>query len=358
MSQFKIIHIISSLNRGGKERQLSIICKNSTNIDNQIIYFNKTKSNYISEYKIGDKVTQLKSKNFFKRLFDTFIICRQQKPDAIGTWGMMESIFGLITTSVLHIPMINFSVRHGIRKNKLAHRFRTFLLHLSKNIVANSRAGLKANHLAEGFVLYNGIGNIPAPIDAEKKNELKFKRLTQKNTIILISVANLVPYKDYFTVLKALKEIKEKGYNFYYLIIGDGPNRKEIENLIKQYQLSNNIKLTGRISDVDYYLETADIMIHSSLGEGCSNAILEGMKHGLPIIATDVGGNPEITTEVTAFLFDYGDKNKLIDLLVKLITDKSLRKKMGRNSYQIIKNKFTINKMIANYEEYILKTIK
>ncbi len=349
-----VAHIISSLKRGGRERQLSIICKYSTQVQNIIIYYNESDSDYIKEYQLENKAICVAERGFTRRISKTIRICKEYKIDCIITWATMETVIGIIVSQFLMIPLINFSIRHGIRKKNFLHLFRTFLLHISKNVVANSVAGLRANNLSKGIVIYNGMENIPEFVSCEDKTALKRKQLGLSDIIVFISVANLVPYKDYFTILKALNEIKRQNLGFYFIIVGEGPNRKKIESMIMEYNLKDDILMTGSISNVNDYLKVADIMIHSSMGEGCSNAILEGMKHGLPVIATDVGGTPEILDQRNALLFEYGDAQSLQKHIEYLLNNPSLASQMGRISHLMATQRFSVERMITDYERTVI----
>ena len=257
----------------------------------KIVYLNERNENYIDEYGLDDRLIKINSRQFLHRLFELHRLFKKEKPDIVYTWGNFESIFILILNPFHKFVFINGSIRHGVRSKKFWHYFRTFTLHLSSHIVANSYAGLKAENLKRGFVLYNGVDQkFIGMINQEKKKDKRKKMFNvDEKAILFISVANLVPYKDFFSVLYALKIIKDKGYNFYYLILGDGPLRKGIEQRVNEYGLSSNIKILGNVENVNEYLKIADVFIHSSKGEGCSNAILEAMFAGLFIIATDVG---------------------------------------------------------------------
>jgi len=357
MDRFKILHVISSLARGGRERQLSTIYKYTKKdiYPTKIIYFNIFKDNYINEFKMEQDLIHIKSNSFIKRLIEIQKTINSFKPDIVYTWGNLESLFILILSKFNKFKFINGSIRHGIRLKKKSHFYRMIILHLSPNIVANSKAGLKANNIKHGYVLYNGIDE---RFDLEcDETEKKRKQKSILGRIfdfpVICSVANLVPYKDYYTVLNVLKVIKEKGFQFFYIIIGDGPLKKDIETKIKKYQLENNVIIVGGISNVEDYLSISDIFIHSSKGEGCSNAILEAMYMRLPIIATNTGGTSEIVDKKNSLLFEYGDLNMLNKHLTNLLTDKKLINKMSKASYRIVKEKFTIDKMIGNYESYI-----
>jgi len=351
----KIIHIISSLSRGGRERQLATICSN-TNFEkypSKIVYFNESEFTYIDEYGLKTYTIKIQSKSFWKRLIELNQVFKSEQPDIVFTWANLESLFVLLLSPFHRFSFINGSVRHGIRSKKFSHYFRTLILHLSPNIVSNSKSGLKANNLRRGQVLYNGIEEkFLTPL--EDKFEVR-RNLTGifENVPLLISVANLVSYKDYFTVLKALKRLKEDGYNFYYLILGNGSMRSEIEKTIQKYNLKDKIRIVGNMENVSDYLKISDIFIHSSKGEGCSNAILEAMAAGLPIIASNTGGTSEIVTKDNGFLFEYQNVNELQKQLAWCMENKEKCKKLGEHSLNAIKKHFTISRMMENYYKII-----
>ncbi len=99
-------------------------------------------------------------------------------------------------------------------------------LHFSKYIIANSSAGLRANLLKRGYVLYNGIDKDFFENRLKSTDAINLRE--SKTDSIIISVSNFVPYKDYDTVFKALEGLKNKGYNYLYIIIGDGPQKQKI----------------------------------------------------------------------------------------------------------------------------------
>ena len=341
-----VYHIISSLNRGGRERQLAGILKSDyPGIVSKAIVFNKTENSYADEYKLTDQVIYLKSKNTFGRLIEIISIVKSEKPNILWSWGGFEATFSLLVAFLTGVKHINGSIRHGIVLYNRKQLWRMLILHLSKYKVANSKAGLKANKLKRGYVLYNGIDNKFDTYLQSKKNPDQ----QTENTVNLISVANLVPYKDYFTIIECLSNLKLKGYNFYYYIIGDGPMKMEVMNFIKSKNLENEIIILGRITDVEKYLMKADIFIHSSKGEGCSNAILEAMFAGLPVIASNTGGTPEIINEENGLLFKYKNTDQLEQQLIKLIDDPGLRQAMAQQSAKIASENFTLDAMMRNY---------
>lgn len=351
------IHIISSMARGGRERQLAIIAKHCSSICNRIIYYNDWPEGYIDQYGLHNSSYHCNETSFWKRVFATLIHVKTIGADIIISWGNMESTIAMIVSFLTRIPFINFSIRHGIRSNKLSHYIRTIILHLSKVIVANSYAGLRANNLRRGYVLYNGIEEYKYRLSATASSaDIRAEHGIDQSDLLLVSVANLVPYKDYFTVFSVLRVLRDEGYAFQYIVIGEGPLRPEYDSYINVNALQNRIHLIGRVIDPHRYLQIADVFIHSSKGEGCSNAILEAMSMGLPVIASDTGGTSEIVGD-NAILFPYKDQQALQEALVKLIDDESLRKEMGKKSQSLFVDRFCLDRMLSEYHDIIAKVL-
>ena len=297
----KVLHVISSLKRGGRERQVAILVSNMVGPKDQlsILVFYDVEGSYINEYGLKNNILKLKKETFWGRLFELRGLVEEEKPDIVYTWGNIESLLILLLYPYSKFIFINGSIRHGVLSKTIKGYFRCLILHFSQFIVANSYAGLKANIFnpdKRRFIMYNGVDNkfriALSPLEKGKLKEIIIPYFSKNPGIVFITVANLVPYKDYFTVLRALRLFK-KTHDFYYLIVGGGPLKKEIESLIKDYMLENQIVMIDGTENVRDYLLISDLMIHSSRGEGISNAILEGMYSGLPVIATNVGGIPE-----------------------------------------------------------------
>lgn len=325
----RIVHTITSIGRGGSERQLSAIVSNSNdrNHPSQIIYFNAKNSTYINEYNLSKYLIKIDSKNFFIRLFKLNKVLKTNKPDFVYTWGTLDSFLILLLKPFHSFKFINGSIRHGIRLFKFDHLLRSLILWFSPYVIANSNAGLRANNLKpnkKSFVLFNGIDKKFSR--RLKGNELAITRmklfpdLNNPNTLFFISTGNFHKYRDYFTVLDSLNSIKDR-CSFHYLIIGDGPLRTEIEQRIAELNLTKSVTLLGLVDDVAEYLKISDVFIHSTKLEGLSNAILEAMFTSLPVIATDVGGIPELYFEKSFRLFKYGDQAKLTKILTNINTE-------------------------------------
>jgi len=361
----KIIFTIDTIHRGGKERQLFILTRflldKGFNIS--IIAKEFSHENYLKEYEIDLRLIKVFNGNTWLGKFLCFRrIIISENPDFIISWDIQSSIYTLLLTRKFKFKFINASIRHGIRLVRFSHILRSVVCFLSPYIIANSFEGLKANNLKPGkrrVVLYNGIENkfinTLTKTDREKQRNKLIPGYAEKHGTVYITIANLVPYKDYSTVLKALHKLKEL-HSFYYLIIGDGPMRDEIVGIIYKYGLEKRIILTGEIENISDYLFISDIMIHSSRGEGISNSILEGMYAGLPVIATNVGGIPETVFPGSSILFPYKDDKALFECLLQASV---IFSGFDKDSEEYKKHlaKFSVRKMIKGFEK-IIQTVE
>lgn len=353
-----VLHLVNTTRRGGLERQLYTIIKNSHNIRNIVCSLYFPEKSYFSH----DDINIINSRGFFGRSKDFREQIKKNSPDIIFTWSTLTYLIASIGNIGKNVPIINGSIRHGVFNSTLSGYFRMLVAHISPILIANSYAGLKANNLKlrnSRYVLYNGKELLyKKKIDEpERKKRLQNYFSTMKgNETVFITVANLVPFKDYKTVFYALAKIKEEK-DFRYLIIGDGPMKEELGQLAKELNISNSIYFAGSVDNVLYYLQMADVMIHSSKGEGISNAILEGMFAGLPIIATNVGGIPETVFDKTSSLFQYQNVDELTTILMntdQIISDSN---KYRRELEDFLK-RFSVETMILEYERIIKKIIR
>jgi L-malate glycosyltransferase len=348
-----VLNFTCTIRRGGSERQLFTIYKYGTShIRNIIVSIYKPANNYLEEYNVKpEDAFFILHPNIFVRFLRFYALSKKLKPDVVYARDALSFIIASIAGMFQSYKVINGSVRHGITGKDWTHRWRTFILHLSRFIIANSHAGLKANGLKRGFVLYNGIDN--TFFADNEKLDAKKSVISKTEHPVFISVANLVPYKDYFSILKALDLLKTSGYQFHYFIIGEGPNRSAIEAQINVLGLQQDVTLVGAIHNVSDYLQQADLFIHSSKGEGCSNAILEAMAAGLPVVASDTGGTPEIVEEAYGRLFAYQNVDELYKHLKWFLDNPEKLKEMGVKAKETAVQRFSVSRMISEYEHII-----
>jgi glycosyltransferase involved in cell wall biosynthesis len=157
----------------------------------------------------------------------------------------------------------------------------------------------------------------------------------------LVSVGRLRAPKDFITLARALARLQPG--SFRSLLIGDGPDRPAIEAELARLGLSDNVRLLGDRRDVPELLAKADVFVCSSRSEGMPVSILEAMAAGLPVVASAVGGVPEIVDDGrTGLLVAPGAVAPLTDALARLLDDRAARERMGRAGRELALARFDL----------------
>jgi sugar transferase (PEP-CTERM/EpsH1 system associated) len=183
--------------------------------------------------------------------------------------------------------------------------------------------------------------------------------LADGNCVVLGTVGRLVAVKDQQLLIKALHRLvherPELRARLRLFMVGDGPEHGALSALIDKLALTSLVWLAGDREDIPELLQSMDIFVLPSLGEGISNTLLEAMATGLPAIATAVGGNTELVADrINGLLFPAGDANALARAIATLVDYPDLRHAMGRAAESWIRQKFnwqyTVNSYLAVYD--------
>ncbi len=182
-------------------------------------------------------------------------------------------------------------------------------------------------------VIYNGVDFGGADISQEEAK----KKIGIYGDIIL-SAGRLVPWKGFRMLVKIMPRLSEISQLFRLVIVGDGPDKKMLESMVKNLGLERKVHLVGRKSQEELatYLAAADMFVLNTGYEGFSHQILEAMTAGVPVITTAVGGNKEIIRQgENGFMVKYQDEFNLIEAVKSLSENKELQeefKKEGKKT--------------------------
>lgn len=184
----------------------------------------------------------------------------------------------------------------------------------------------------------------------KKKQKIRAKYKFDKKKIVFAIVANLIPYKGHRDLIKACNDILRKDWRL--LIIGEDRKnyKRTLEKDVKKFDLQNNIIFTGFLENAESYLNDLDFVVNVSEEEGSSNAILQSLANGLPILAYDIDSNKELVRHnKNGFLVKKGDISELAFFLEKILKSKKNRIKMGKYSKEIFKSEFNYVKAENQY---------
>jgi len=205
------------------------------------------------------------------------------------------------------------------------------------------------------------IYNFPDNIDLEfnhsliRKTTLEEYGINKEKRIIGI-LARLSYEKGIDIFIKSIPKITNSYSNCHFLIVGDGPERKNLEELVKNLSIENYVTFTGFIENPYKFLSAIDIVVLSSLFEGIPNIILESMAFGKTIVSSNCGSISEmIIDNKTGILIPPRNPEKLAEGIIKLFNDESLCKKLSKNAKIFVSEKLTKKRMWDRFEKLFLE---
>jgi glycosyltransferase involved in cell wall biosynthesis len=205
-------------------------------------------------------------------------------------------------------------------------------------------------------VIYNGIDLLPFEFVTGRRQRVRRQLGINDDAILVGNLSRLDKIKGIDTFVKAAAKVHRELPSVMFAVIGEGGERKRLEEMIASSGLAGFFLLPGNSNDVGGYLEAFDMAVLSSNAEGFSNAILEYMAAGLATIATDVGGNSE-ALEACGVLVPAGDHDALAREIITLIQDDPRRKSLGKAARERAQNNFDISGvevLIRNYYDDLL----
>jgi len=212
---------------------------------------------------------------------------------------------------------------------------------------------LKERTLAD-FNITKEITVIPNFVDPHKFRRLKRDREEK----IICHSSNFRPIKRIPDIIKAFKTILQE-VECRLLLIGDGPERSEVEYLAKDLGILGNIEFLGNVKNVMEIIGRSDLFFLPSEDESFGLAALEAMSCEVPVVATNVGGLKELISHgVDGYLTNVGDIEALAQNALKILTDSGLQEKLGRNARQKVLEQYTPEKILPLYESLYEETLK
>jgi glycosyltransferase involved in cell wall biosynthesis len=349
--KIKILFLIEELVGGGKERRLVELLKGVSLLENFEIHLALTKSNvdYKEVLDLDIHIHHIYGNSNFGLFVVYSKLFKKIKPNHVHSWSYKTSFYTAILKSFYKFNFIagfisdtfSFSTISGfVAKNIIFKK--------ANHIVSNSKAGLTSYKVPanKGFVIYNGFdpSRIEKVLDTNHPTEFE-RNVTTLNIVML---ANVTPYKDYETFIRIAKSFTELREDVTFLSIGN--ILPEYKTLTDPYLNDNHpkIKFFGFRNDVSALLNKCDLGVLCSNSEGISNAIIECMAHGLPIITTDLnGGSKEIIDDgINGFICSVDELPEKIDLL---LNQEKLRVMMGIKAKEKIITTFSLDIMVKEY---------
>lgn len=309
----------------------------------------------------------------FKQFFYFYNIIKTKKPDLIHIRGIhSEGFFGVLAAKLLGVKVV-MSV-HGVysdvlKKNSLKYFLFRYVLEpfaLKKsNLVycvceyaCNREFIMKYTKNNLYGYIYNAAPNINQFKNYAKSILIREKYNIKEDEIIVTLVSRVTIDKGFEDLSKAIKDIINLNLKIKFIICGDGDYLESFKLDNKQFVNSGDLICLGKISNVIQILNLSDIFLFPSLHENLSNALLEAASLGLAIIATNVGGNPEIIQDgISGILINPNSPYEIITSVKELASNYELRKRLGEKAKEATQLKFNqeniFNQISIMYDKLI-----
>lgn len=357
-SNKKILYILTKSDLGGVSKYLIEIVNNLSN--NITPYFIMSSTGYFSKEleKMGyennifyvpmtNSITNIQL--HIKSNLKTLSIIKKIKPDLIHcnstTGGIVGRICGLLTRTPVIFTAHGWAFTDGISKPKQIFYkcLEAILSLLTEKIICVSEHDRKIALKVMPFsrkkliTIHNGISDI---------EEIYKKKDFSKQELKIVMISRFCPQKDPYTLINAVSDLNKEGLNIKLDLYGYGEELQQVLDLIQSCNCSH-IQYKGEISDVTPILKNYDVYSLISNWEGLPIGIIEGIRAGLPIVVSDVGGCSEMIAN-NGYYVKRKDSKDLKEKLKLLYNNKENLSFEGNNSRKLYEKNFTVEKMVQN----------
>lgn len=355
----RILHVVDNLGAGGLQKNLLTLIEQTSERFSHSICCVRNRGGLVERFEAASAAVVDLDKAFGTDWSIPWRIaqhCRRIRPDIVHTrnWGAIDGVVG---ARMARVPVVIHS-EHGWDTTNAPARRRWVLWALSTGIDAVVAV---SDHLRRW--LSEDVGIAPGKLrlvrngvdtnrfrPREDRDRLRRERGYQREDRVVAAVGRLDPVKNYPVLVAAFEEVARLDAQARLLVVGTGPQRDSIEREIERRHLGSIVRFAGYCDDVEDWLAMADVFVHPSLSEGMTNAALEAMASGLPIVATRVGGLQEMVVDgVTGRLVSGGDVAALAAAMTSYCADAVARGKHGNAGRARVLAEFTLQAMISGY---------
>lgn len=357
-SRVRVLHVVDSLGIGGIERNLvDLVARTGGEFEHEICCIRRAGALAAGLEALGARIHSLgaRSGRTLSLVAQVMRLCRARSPDVVHArnWGTIEAVFA---ARIARVPLVVYG-EHGPRAWSGLRRSvgRRMVAAAADVVVAVSNA-LRDYLFTRVKVPADRITVIRNGVDTERfrpradREGLRRDRGLAPDTLLIGGVGRLDPIKNYARLVDAFAEVAKRDPKTRLVLVGDGPERERLQGEIDSRSLASRAWITGLRDDVADWLAAMDVFAHVSFAEGLSNAILQAMAVGLPVVATAVAANreavvggvsgrlvdPHATADVAAALSCYG-------------SDPAARALHGAAGRRRVEAEFPLQRMVDGY---------
>ncbi|MHB8544295.1 MAG: glycosyltransferase [Leptospirales bacterium] len=370
-----VLYLIEHLRQGGSERYVAELARSASamGVRPHVGCFSAGGIFYDEVQGEGIPVTVFPLKSLYHPsvLGVAFRIARTIRKEGIRiihTFQPNANVLGTLVGRTLGVPVVisrrNLGDFGGLGSPRLAWLQRHLTNGWSSRVLANSRAVRQAAIVGEGFpaekvaLIYNGLDTkrfTPCP----DPSPLRFRLGIPETAFVFGIASGFRPVKGVDFMIRAFARAYPDCQGSILVIAGDGPERVLLKSLVHSLGLDAQVRFLGVRSDMESVYPVFDVFVLCSHSEGFSNAILEAMGMGIPVIASEVGGNIEMVSDgVQGYLVAPGDEKSLADRMIRLYSDPESARAMGhecRSWVERTNDRSIVQRQLANLYQEILR---
>lgn len=363
-----VVHIIYALGTGGLENGLvNIINRSPADRYRHVIVCLTGATNFSKRITVpGVEVIQLNKKpgqdwSVYFRLLKTLFSLR---PDIVHTRNLASLEMQALTLLLPGVKRVHGEHGRDIydldgtnkKYNLLRKILRPFIhryIAVSKDLERWLKGTINVPD-AKLRQIYNGVDSEKFHLRQQSKTDITSDDFLQHASIIVGTVGRIAEVKNQKLLVDGIRFLIQKRPELKaclrLVLVGDGPLYSSLKDYVTDIGLSDLVWMTGDRDDVPELMQLMDIFVLPSLAEGISNTVLEAMATGLPVIATNVGGNPELISEgENGRLVKVGDEQGLAEAIGELVDNPGLRAEMGKKGMDQVKSIFNWQRAVSEY---------
>lgn len=371
--RYNALQLIGSFHQGGSERQavqLTRLLLDSERFNVFVATLDRSGVLLEDIDRLGiHDVPEFRLKSFYdlqtaRQVWRFAQYLKKHQIDVVHTHDFYTNVFGMAGAALARVPARIASRRESAVRPATQRLVERAAYRMAHAVVANCDE-VRRQLLNEGVparkarTIYNGLDPARVQTSQERKEIVASLKLPETARFVTI-MANMrahvwhpkpACYKDHPTFLRAAQKVLQSFQEAAFIIAGEGELKQHTQELARTLGIEDRTFFIGRCDDVGAVLSISDVCVLSSRAEGFSNAILEYMAAGRPVVATDVGGAREaIVPGESGYLVSAGDDKRMAEFIIALLQDPEKARSMGQSGRQIVNDKFSCLQQVQSVE--------
>lgn len=351
--KISVAHVIGSLRYGGAENQVVQLLSglNKRRFKKNLVTFHHVDT--ANSIRLDPEITvydlRLNRWGQIACIFKLYRLFKHLQIDVVQAHMFHANLYVAIAALLAGVPVV-LTTEHGknLWKRPIHHIIEKWVISPLVSLRVAVSQDIRRIRVNSGDVPKDKITVIPNCV--EIPNHL-VKYQTGKK-LQIGTVGRLIHAKDYGTLIAAFNMLVKDGLNVDLIFVGDGPERPKLESMVQNFGIEGHVTFAGFQGDVNSFLSKLDVFVLSSIREGVPVAMLEAMAMRVPVVATKVGGIPEVVEDnVDGLLVDSQNPKMIADALRRLSKDRSLRKQIGEAGFKKVKYLFRREVICKKYEQ-------